>query len=90
MAIEIHEIGGNCPVQAEGMIDGVPFYFRARGKRWSLEIGPNASIIESEWSHSEKYSDKEYAAGWMSVDEAKALIAKGAEIYRTEKAQACS
>ena len=27
--------GGNCPVQAEGKINGKPFYFRARGECWS-------------------------------------------------------
>ena len=32
-------IGGNCPVQAEGRIDGLPLYFRARSSHWSLGIG---------------------------------------------------
>lgn len=29
---------GNCPVQAEGTINGLPFYFRSRGGHWSLAI----------------------------------------------------
>ncbi len=34
------ELGGACPVQAEGTIDGHPFYFRFRGDEWSLTIAP--------------------------------------------------
>ena len=37
--IIIDSFGGNCPVQAEGTIDGKPFYFRARGSSWSMSIG---------------------------------------------------
>lgn len=38
--IRIDSLGGNCPVQADGFIDGEPFYFRSRGQHWSIEIGP--------------------------------------------------
>lgn len=37
--IDIEWLSGVCPVQAEGTIDGEPFYFRARGARWHIEIG---------------------------------------------------
>lgn len=37
--IVVKYIGGACPVQAEGTVDGIPFYFRARGNGWSLSIG---------------------------------------------------
>ena len=39
MKIHIDWIGGYCPVQAEGRVDGHAFYFRSRGERWSFEIG---------------------------------------------------
>ncbi|MEM1235222.1 MAG: hypothetical protein AAGH70_13960 [Pseudomonadota bacterium] len=39
MAIDIECLGGNCPVQAERLIDGEPFYFRARGESWLLSVG---------------------------------------------------
>jgi hypothetical protein len=80
-------IGGNCPVQAEGTIDGAQFYFRARGTHWSLSIATSASGPwgEDAWEHFEKYSDEEYAAGWMDVSEGEAFIEKGAAIYRKEK-----
>ena len=29
---------GLCPVQAEGKINGLPFYFRSRGGSWFLSI----------------------------------------------------
>lgn len=32
------EPSGQCPVQAEGKINGLPFYFRSRGGHWSLSI----------------------------------------------------
>jgi hypothetical protein len=40
LGIVIDHLYGNCPVQADGFIDGEPFYFRARGEHWSIEIGP--------------------------------------------------
>ena len=34
-------VWGNCPVQCSGTVDGLPFYFRARGEHWSLDIAAN-------------------------------------------------
>ena len=31
-------VGGNCPVQGEGWIGGLPFFFRARHDSWSISI----------------------------------------------------
>lgn len=31
---------GKCPVQADGRINGHPFYFRSRGAHWALHINP--------------------------------------------------
>ena len=28
-----------CPVQCAGTVNGQPFYFRARGERWTLGVG---------------------------------------------------
>lgn len=38
-AVLLEILGGNCLVQGEGSIDGVSFYFRARGARWTLSVG---------------------------------------------------
>ena len=43
MELDIHSLGGNCPVQAEGLIDGHPFFFRARGAHWSMTVGSPAT-----------------------------------------------
>lgn len=37
------QIGGNCPVQAEGDWGGREIYFRARGDRWTLGVGSDSS-----------------------------------------------
>lgn len=77
----IDEIGGNCPVQAEGTIHGAPFYFRARGNHWSLSIGGDDIIGDPDWFHEEPWGDGPYAAGWMTEAEARACIEKGAKLY---------
>lgn len=34
----IRTIGGSCPCQADGTMDGYPFYFRARHGLWTLDV----------------------------------------------------
>lgn len=80
--IEIDGLGGNCPVQAEGHIDGKPFYFRARGERWQIGIGGADTILEPEWYHEEPYGSLPFEAGWMDEEEASAFIVKAAGLYR--------
>jgi len=75
-------IGGNCPVQAEGTIDGEPFYFRARGQYCLCEIGVDPVLGSSKWDFIHKYSDHPYGAGWMTEDEARGFIAEAAERWR--------
>lgn len=79
--IVIDTLGGNCPVQAEGRIDGEPFYFRARGESWSLGIGGDP-VSAPTWEHCEEWGDSAFAAGWMEEAEAYRMIAKGAAMYR--------
>ncbi len=85
MAYEITNIGGNCPVQAEGIIDGMPFYFRARGEHWSFSVAatPYEDPVHARgFYYQEPYAEgKQYAAGWMEESEALAFIAKAAKLY---------
>jgi hypothetical protein len=81
MATVICQIGGNCPVQAEGTIDGSEFYFRARGERWSIGIG-SEPVGDPEWYYEEPYGSEPFAAGWMTVEEASAFIEQAADRYR--------
>lgn len=80
--IEIDYLGGNCPVQAEGTIDGQPFYFRARGDSWSLGIGGDP-VGAPAWERDEVYGVWP-DAGWMSEQEAMAFIEAAAMVWKGE------
>jgi len=77
-------IGGNCPVQAEGTVDGKEFYFRARGEHWSVSIGEWDIIGNPEWYYEEDYGDGPYDAGWMPEDKARGFIDKAIAKYRAD------
>ncbi len=78
--LQIDFLGGNCPVQAEGTIDGVPFYFRSRGDQWSFGVGPEP-VGEPEWEHIEPYGEWP-EAGWITTGQAMAFIDKAVALYR--------
>ena len=80
MSVRIDHIGGWCPVQAEGTIDGKPFYFRARGRRWSLGIG-GEPVGSPEWEVSKQWGDGPYDAGYMPLQDAIDIIKNEAAIY---------
>lgn len=81
LSISIDYIGGNCPVQAEGHVNGKPFYFRARGERWTMSIGGDDCVMSPEWFYEEAYGENPYEAGWMPQYVALAMIAKAFEKY---------
>ena len=71
--IDIHWLGGNCPVQAEGTFDGVAFYFRARGTSVTCDVG--------DWmweGPTYEWPD----AGWISENLARAYIEQAYADYR--------
>ena len=41
--LTITSIGGYCPCQADGIMDGFPFYFRARWDGWTLSVAAPGS-----------------------------------------------
>ena len=73
-------LGGNCPVQAEGTINGNAFYFRARGQSWSLGIGGADPCGDPEWEHREWFG-RWPDAGWMTVGRAKGFLRAAAARY---------
>ena len=81
----IKDLGGNCPVQAEGTICGEPFYFRARGCSWSMSIGGSDLVINPNWYHSENYGEGAFDAGWMPESEALVFIQREAARWIAEK-----
>ena len=87
--IKIDWMAGNCPVQAEGTIDGKPFYFRARHEHWSFHVGGDV-ISRPEWGIRERYSDEEYAAGWMTQYEALGFIAHAVGLYAKHRDETLS
>ena len=82
--IVIDWLGGNCPVQAEGTIDGKEFYFRARGSHWALEIEPR-KYPAVEWRYKEEWGEGPYDAGWMPEDVAREMINKAAANWRLQR-----
>jgi hypothetical protein len=42
--IQIARLYGFCPVQADGFVDGLPFYFRARHDYWVFAIAATPDI----------------------------------------------
>lgn len=75
--LTVSEWGGACPFQAEGTINGKPFYFRARHGSWTLEVAEvgddpvrNATLYYAE-------GDDE-THGFMKQETAAALLGKEA------------
>jgi len=79
MELVITLLGGQCPVQAEGTIDGIPFYFRARGARWSFSVGPFSNRTP-DWVHEEDFGTG-FDAGWMTPEEAVEAIERAGRAY---------
>lgn len=84
--IYIDSIGGQCPVEAEGTIDGEHFYFRSRGERWSLGVGGEI-YGDPIWQYSEAYGTWP-DAGWITEDQARQFIAQAAAKWRASRQSA--
>lgn len=78
--INITFLGGNCPVQAEGFVNGVPFYFRARHEHWSFGAGIDP-VEGDEFYIQQRYDGGQADAGWMSDEEARSAIEASAKLY---------
>jgi hypothetical protein len=84
----LESIGGNCPVQAEGTVDGQPFYFRARGDAWEFWVG-----AEADWFTDRAFViERDYGtwpdAGWMPQHEALGFMVEAIAAYRAAVAEA--
>jgi hypothetical protein len=93
-ALKIDWLSGTCPVQAEGTIDGLPFYFRARHDSWTFTVAATADGNPVEvWNDPTKgYHYKEnygepggFDAGYMPHEEARQFIEQAADLYLREK-----
>jgi hypothetical protein len=80
-------------VQAEGKINGLPFYFRSRGMSWSLSIAatPDGDPLDDEevCFHAELYdgernADFPFGAGYANADECRVFIERAAKLLLGE------
>ena len=79
----LDSIGGNCPVQANGDVDGNWFYFRARGDEWQFYVADSDDLI---FDAPDFYVERDYGsgfdAGWMPQHEAIGFIVNSIADYR--------
>lgn len=85
------DVGGNCPVQGDGTVDGHPWYFRARGAAWTFDIAEAAAAdpVDVGWGTPGWCAGAKYGtwpeAGWMSLGEAWAFIYQAVADFRAGK-----
>lgn len=85
------------PVQAEGTLEGHPFYFRSRGDQWAFSVSEEPALdpvfIDSAESAAGRgyYAEGQYgasgsyAASYMPLAEARELISECARRYRADR-----
>ena len=74
----IRSVGGSCPCQADGTMDGNPFYFRARHGEWSFCVTkPGVDPVDPDEKDTlfEAQGKDEYN-GYMPVEVAVSIIFK--------------
>lgn len=77
-------LGGYCPVQAEGSLDGHRMYFRSRGAQWSLDIGEPYGQEPPLFWHVEEWGTWP-DAGYMPDEIVFEMIDKAVAAYRAAK-----
>ena len=70
-----------CPVQIEGTVNGLPFYFRARHDHWRMTIAKGDAVEASLGWQPALYEREEpygtlggYDAGYMELSEAEQFV----------------
>jgi len=76
------------PVQAEGTINGVPFYFRARNEIWSFAVAERSiqhpasiSSIEDGFYLEGTYGKSSFDASFMPLGDASRIIEDCAKLF---------
>ena len=86
-------IGTEGPVQFEGTIDGVPFYFRARYDTWEFGAGDDpVDVMIDEGTRGGFYRSGSYdpegdgfGASYMPIEVAKQIILECADEFRRSR-----
>lgn len=90
-------IGGYCPVQGFGVVDGYTWYFRARGEHWEIGIAPtpgegpefedaavDATFEKVGWCYHDKWGAWP-DAGYMELDVAWGFIEQSIGKWRAHE-----
>lgn len=86
----IDRIAGMTPVEGNGTVNGLPFYFRARGQKYSFSVAatPDADPVavgfgerQPGYHVKEKWGDEPFAAGFMPFEEAERIINACGQTY---------
>ncbi|HEX8210452.1 MAG TPA: hypothetical protein VF584_09785 [Longimicrobium sp.] len=88
LPLTFHFTTAAVPVQAEGTVDGSPFYFRARHDTWEFAVSEDpavdAATIQSEehgFYRTAVYPGGPRASSYLPLAEAEALIRRCASEY---------
>lgn len=85
------------PVQAEGTVDGKPFYFRARNDEWTFSVAESTDVDPVAIDSPEAAAGRgwfrtgtvgppgRFAASWLDLDDARAIIRECAALYLAER-----
>ena len=93
---QIHEgdieitFGGACPIQGDGVVDGLVVYYRARATGWSLQFFPAGTDVDAHpWPDQIfEYREEPYAfpdGGWLHADESESNIRKAVAAMRDQR-----
>lgn len=89
------------PVEYTGKALDKEYYFRSRGKRWRMSIaetvdqavdatGVDDPLHVAEFFCAGRYSDKEFAAGYMPLEQAEEIIRRCVKLWRAGQAERAS
>lgn len=91
IGVEVYWLSGLCPMQSQGWIHGHPYYFKARGDEWFVQIANQISPNIELPLESDDYT--EYGAsygvfpdaGYMPFIEALGFIEQSAKQWRESR-----
>ena len=95
--LDYHFTCDAAPVQAEGTLDGHPFYFRARGDQWTFSLAEEPGLDPVHIDSAERAvrcgyflaaqygAPGSFAASYMPLAEARDLIGECVRRYRADR-----
>ena len=89
---------GAVPVEYSGKADHQEYYFRARGEQWEMTIGDSVDacvdaslsarpLDQAEFYCTGRYGNTRFAAGYMPLEHAEAIIRHCVRLWRAAQAQ---